>query len=79
MLCCDCDYVEVYLNQNPYGDCKNGKIKEIFVSISLNNKNEEIAKLIDNWIYHIFSKQKETFLKIWKLFVEVIVVAKQKN
>ena len=48
VCCCDCDYVEICLNQDPYGGCKDGKVKDSFVSISLTNKNEKIAKLGDN-------------------------------
>ena len=48
VCCCDCEYAEVCHNCDAYGGCEDGKVKEIFVSISLNNINEEIAKLNDN-------------------------------
>ena len=48
VCCCDCEYQEICNNYDAYGGCKNGKVKEIFVSISLNNRYEDIAKLNDN-------------------------------
>lgn len=48
VCCCDCEHQKVCHIYDAHGGCKNGKVKEIFVSISLNNRNEENAKLNDN-------------------------------
>ena len=48
VCCCDCEYAEICFNHDAYSGCKDGKIKNINVSISLNNQNKQDAKLNDN-------------------------------
>lgn len=48
VCCCDCEYAEICLNQDAYGGCKNGKVKENTFSISLKNLSKADAKLNDN-------------------------------